>query len=73
MCLISAGSISLDSTFKDGDKFVMRAIEKDSWELVNKEKRFGFGNIVGNKTEFLKMTLACCSPHSFFLYFKLKV
>jgi hypothetical protein len=27
----------------------MRATEKASWELANKEKRFGFGKIVGKK------------------------
>ncbi len=44
----------------------MRATGKASWELVNKEKRFGFGNIVVNKTEFLTMILACCSTDHLF-------
>jgi adenine/guanine phosphoribosyltransferase-like PRPP-binding protein len=44
----------------------MRATEKASWELANKEKRFGFEKIVGNETELFTMTFACCSTHNLF-------
>ncbi len=45
----------------------MRATEKASWELVNKEKRFGFiKNIIGNETELFTMAFACCSTHHLF-------
>jgi hypothetical protein len=44
----------------------MRATEKASWELANKEKRFGFEKIVGNETELFTMTFACCSTHHLF-------
>jgi hypothetical protein len=46
----------------------MRATEKASWELANKEKRFGFGKIVGKKNELLTMAFACGSTHNFFVF-----